>query len=432
MDAYEPFASLGLALAAGLLIGLEREQSAPEPTEKSGGSFLGGVRTHPLFSLLGALSVLLSRQFGVWPVLFGGVATVGFLVVSYADDVKRGNDRGLTSEAAFLLSFWLGALSLTEGILPQREKIFVVASLSVVVTLLLSGKDWLHTFVQKTSKEDVFATLKFLIVAVVVLPLLPNESFGPLLVLNPFKIGMMVVLIAGISFVGYLSIRLLGARRGIGLTGLVGGLVSSTAVTLSFSDRAKKEPSLLLSCALAVLLASSIMFGRVLAEVAVVNQALLQTLLVPMGMMGAGGVLASLWVAWKAKKESKGEAENVKLENPFELSSALKFALLFAGVLLVSKAATTYFGTGATYLAGLLAGLTDVDAITLSMANLAKDQLSPQVASTTIVLAVLSNTLVKGSLAISIGGWSFGRYIATGYAVALAFGGVGLGVVWLS
>lgn len=429
MEAYEPFISLGLALVAGLLIGLEREQSAPDE-EKQPSSFIGGVRTHPLFALLGALSMLLARQIGIGVSLLVLFGILAFLVVAYLDDVKRGIDRGLTSEAAFLLSFLLGALSLSERVFSTfKEKVIVVASVAVVATLLLSSKSFLHTFVQKTSKEDVIATVKFLIVAVVVLPLLPNETFGPLDVLNPFKIGLMVVLIAGISFVGYISIRLLGARRGIGLTGLVGGLASSTAVTLSFSDRAKKVPALAGSCALAVVLASSIMFGRVLIEVGVVNPALLQDLAIPTGAMTLTGLLASAFFFFRSRRQSKDGTE-VRFSNPFELSSAIKFAFLFAVVLLISKAATTYFGSSVIYLTGLLAGLTDVDPITLSMAGLAGDQVTFEVASTTIFLGMASNTLSKAGMAILIGGWAFGRSVLLAFLAILASGAAGVAVVW--
>ena len=433
MTEYEPFLSLGLALSAGLLIGLEREQSAPIDEEKPEGGFLGGARTYPIFALVGACTMLLARQAGLAVVVFGFLATLAFLVISYSHDVRTGGDRGLTSEASLLLCFLLGALALTEGVLePIRQKVFVVASLAVVSTLLLSIKPTLHSFVRKASKEDVFATLKFLVVGVVMLPLLPDRTYGPLEVINPYNLGLMVVLIAGISFVGYVAIRILGPGRGIGLTGLVGGLVSSTAVTLSFSGRARQEPRLAASCALAVVLASSIMFGRVLLEVAVVNSALVADLAVPMVAMTLAGAAASFWFYRHSKSHEKAAA-NVSFSNPFELSSALKFAVLFAVVLLAAKAATTYLGTGATYLTGLLAGATDVDAITLSMANLARrGEIGDEVAVTTILIGAASNTAVKAGLATMAGGWAFSKRIVTAFAAILVTGAVGLAVVWLT
>ncbi|MGC4120880.1 MAG: MgtC/SapB family protein [Myxococcales bacterium] len=427
MESYEPFVSLGVALAAGLLIGMERQQSA---NEDDPGNFLGGARTHPLVALVGACSMLLARQLGVVALAIGLLAVGAFVVVSYVDDVKKGRDRGLTSEVAFLLSFSLGALALSQGVIePVQQKLIAVASIAVVATLLLSIKLSLHSVLAKASKEDVFATLKFLLVAVVALPLLPDRTFGPLDVLNPRNLGLMVVLIAGISFVGYLAIRILGARRGLGLTGLVGGLVSSTAVTLSFSGRAKEEPRLNASFALAVVLASSVMFLRVLLEVAVVNQELLPRLAIPMGAMAVGGALSSA-LLYRRSRKVEASLPEIQFSNPFELSSALKFAALFGVILLVSKAATTYFGAGATYLTGLLAGTTDVDAITLSMARLAKGTISAEVAVTTILIAVASNSVVKATMATVVGGWAFGRIIALAYLVSVALGGLGLALLW--
>jgi len=261
LEPYELYVSLGLAIAAGLLIGIERELSAPR--DSADGSFLGGARTHPLVALVAGLSVLVSRETG-WPVVVAAFASlILFLVVNFFDDVRRGAERGLTSEAAFLVSFLLGALSLTRDVIRPREyKFLAVAGVAVVATALLSAKPALNPLVRRLSRQDVVATLKFLILSVVVLPLLPDRAFGPFDALNPRQIGTLVVLMAGISFLGYAAIRFLGPQRGLGLTGLVGGLASSTAVTLSMSARARDEPRLADSLALSVVLSSSIMFVR--------------------------------------------------------------------------------------------------------------------------------------------------------------------------
>jgi uncharacterized membrane protein (DUF4010 family) len=430
MEAYEPFVSLGLALAAGFLIGIERQQSAPDPSA-GGEGFLGGARTHPLFALVGAVAMLLARVHGVTVLLAAFAAVMTFLAISYSADVRKG-DRGLTSEAAFLLSFLLGALALSEGVIaPISRKIFVVSSIAVVATLLLSIKPVLHSLIQQSTKDDIFALLKFLIVAVVVLPLLPDQTFGPLEVLNPRHIGFMVVLIAGIGFVGYLASRLLGAGRGLAVTGFVGGLASSTAVTLSMSERAKAEPSLAASCALAVVLASSMMFARVVVAASAVNRDLVPLLVVPMAAMAAGGVGAMLVMFLRAPRVA-GAAAEVRFTNPFELTSALKFAALYTVVLVGAKAATQYLGTGGTYLAGLLAGSTDVDTVTLSMSQLsASGQVPREVAATTIILGAFSNTLVKAGLAVVIGGWAFGRKVLAAFAAMIAAGAAALAAVLL-
>jgi uncharacterized membrane protein (DUF4010 family) len=425
----EPFASLGVACAAGLLIGLERERS--RPTDRTADSFLGGVRTHPMFALVGGVAVLASRQVGVVAVVVPFTALVALLLASYAGDVLRDRHRGITSEAAFLLSFLLGALALTEGVIePPRARFLVVAAVAVVATFLLSAKPTLHPLARRISTEDATGTLMFLVLAVIVLPLLPDRTYGPLDVLNPFQIGVLMLLISGISFAGYAAMRLLGPERGLGLTGLVGGVVSSTAVTLSMAGRARARPEVADAAAVATLLASTIMFVRVLVVVAVVNPALDGPLLFPMGAATLGGIGACLVFWRRSRLHPARDAAALSVSNPFELASALRFAVLFALVLLGSTAATTYLGTAGTYAAGVLAGTTDVDAITLSMAKLGGAAVPLEVAATTIFLGAASNTVVKGVLAAAVGGWGYGRRVLLAQLAVLACGAAGVAVAW--
>ena len=431
MDAVSPnslYLGLGLACVSGLVIGFEREQSAPERQQR-GEAPLGGVRTHPLVSLMGGVSMLLARELGV----AGFVATFGavlvLLAISYAGDVRQGS-HGLTSEAALLLSFLLGALSTSEQLVPDvKTRVLLVLSVTVVATLLLSIKLPLHAFVARVSREDIFASLKFLIVSVVVLPLLPDQAYGPLMVLNPRSIGLMVVLIAGVGFVGYVALRVRGPQGGLALTGLVGGLVSSTAVTLSFSGRARSNPDLAAACTLAVMLANTVMFARVLVLVAVVNPALVPSVVSPLVACVVASVVVTLWV--RRRSQVRPPPSEVAFANPFELLSAVKFALIYGLVLLVSKAANLYLGTGGSYVAGVLAGTTDVDAITISMARMSLEGMDHAVAATSILLAISANTLVKAGMAVVVGGWPFGRVVLSGFLVVLAAGAVGLGVTWL-
>lgn len=427
MTGNEIFLSLGAALVAGVVIGFEREQAHVE--RKPNRPSMGGARTYPIIALIGAVAALLAQKLGLAVFVVALLGVVALVAISYFHDIQH-DERGLTSESALVLTFLLGALAMTPVLESVSQRALLVIGLSVVGTLFLSMKAPLHGFIRKVQQQDVFATMKFLLIAVVVLPLLPDRTYGPLDVLNPRKIGLMAVLIAGISFVGYVAVRLFGARKGLGLTGLLGGLASSTAVTLSFSARAKETPALSDSCAVAVVLASSIMFVRVLVAVAVVNSALLPSLSIPMLAMGLGGIAVSFFL-WRRARNAEAKAPEIELRNPFELSSALKFAALYAVVLFGSKAATTYFGSGATYLAGVLAGATDVDAITLSMANLAKTGLAAPVAVTTILLASASNTLVKGGMAVVVGGWPFARRVAAAFGVMIALGAAALAFVWL-
>lgn len=438
MESYDLFVSLGIALVAGLLIGLEREQAAIAE-EKSDGSFIGGSRTFPLFALFGALSMLVSRQIGVFALMLAFVGVLTLVGVSYAAEVFRGGDKGLTSEVALLVTFLLGALSMTTGVIePLQQKVIVVLAAAVVGTLLLSVKLPLHQFVAKATKEDVLATTKFLIVAVVVLPLLPNKGMGPFLALNPFKVGLMITLIGAVSFVGYVAMRVLGPGRGLTVTGLLGGLVSSTAVTLTFSRRAKEDPSLAPACALAIVLASTVMCARVVGLVAIVNRDMVWAVAFPMGAMTLASLAscallyrsASRAAAREGSAEQAGARSHVELHNPFALGPAVKLGALFAVVIVVSKAASAYAGERAIYLTGLLAGTTDVDAITLSVVDMAKRGLSEKAAVTTILIAVASNTMVKGALAFLLGGWALGRRALGAFGVAIVGAICGMGWVW--
>jgi uncharacterized membrane protein (DUF4010 family) len=419
MEAYEPFVSLAVALLVGLLIGMQREQSTPA-AERQDALFIGGVRTFPLYALSGALATILGQKISFWFIPMAFVAVMTPAVVAYADDVRNGRDRGITTEVAAVITFLLGCLTVSVNVIePHAKKLQVVASVAVTVTGLLSLKKPLHDMASRISHEDIFATLKFLIIAVIVLPLLPNENYGPLDVLNPFNIGLMIVLMAGIGFVGYVAIRALGAGRGMGLTGLVGGLVSSTAVTLAAAGRARENAALANACAMAAVLASSIMPVRVAIEVGAVNRDLLPTLLPPLAAMFASGLLCAYYLYRRGNSEKV--PSEVQFHNPFELGLAIKFGLLFALVLLATKAATVYLGQHGIYVAAVLAGTTDMDAITLSMANLAAaGQVDRTTAAISILLGGASNSIVKSVLAISLGGWLFGRKVLLSFLIVLA------------
>jgi uncharacterized membrane protein (DUF4010 family) len=425
----EPFLSLCVALAAGLLIGLERERAAPKDPRTD--SFQGGIRTHPIVALVGGVATLSARQLGFAPVVLAFLAIVLLLAVNYAGDVLRNGHRGITSESAFLLSFLLGVLAATRGVVePLGSRALVVAGTAVVATFLLSAKHTLHPFVRRASAEDVAATLKFLVVAVVVLPLLPDRTYGPYAVLNPYKLGLLVVLISGISFLGYATIRLLGPERGLGVTGLVGGLVSSTAVTLAMSARVRERPELAEPGALGVMLASTVMFVRVVVVVAVIYPALLGRLVYPMALGAAGGLVAS-WLLWRRSRRQPLPPSGIQLKNPFELGHAVSFALLFGAALLGTKAASVHLGAGGTIVAAVLAGATDADAVALSIADLAQGGgITIAFAAVAVFIGVASNTVAKGILALFAGGARFGRLVLGAQLLVLAVGALGAALAY--
>lgn len=428
MEQPEIFGGLAVSLGVGFLIGLQREQSAVGDPSPRG---LGGIRTYPLAALLGSTCALLAKPLGAWVVGAGLLVLLLPIAIAFADDVRRDRDRGITSEVAFVLTFLLGVLALSPDILPvPKTRFLVAAAVGVSAAALLSLKQPLHAWVARISSEDMYATVKFAVLAVIVLPLLPDKPYGPYGGVNPFHVGLLVTLIAGVSFAGYVAVRALGPGRGLGVTGLLGGLASSTAVTLSFSGRAKREPAMAALCALGIVLASAVMAVRVVAEVAVVNTDLVPALALPVGAMATAGGAAALLLRGRSGPSTTG-AEPVVFVNPFELTSALKLGAVFIAILFVSKAAQTHFGSSGMYVASALAGLTDVDAVTLSMARLELEGLDRREAVTNILLAAGMNTLVKAGMTVALGGWALGRRTLPAFAAMLAAGAAGVAWLWL-
>ncbi len=395
-----------ISLLVGALVGIERERSSEDHQK-----LFAGIRTFPLIALLGFLSGLLGTAIAPWVL---GVFAAGFMamvIVSYFLEARTGF-HGATSEVAAIVVFIL-------GVLIHHEFYIVAVATSVVLTLFLSLKAPLRQLVSHVQAEDIYATLKFAIITAIILPILPNTTLGPLDVLNPRQVWYMVVLIAGISFAGYVLVKVFGSKKGLALTGMMGGLVSSTAVTLSFSQKSREAPELGKTFASAIVLACSIMFPRILVEIAVVNRSLLAFIWPFIAILTVSGVGASMLLLFGKKKDS---TTDVDLKNPFELMSAIKFGLIFAVIIFASKAAQIYLGDGGVYLAAGLAGLTDVDAITLSMANLSKTTLSESTASVAILIAVVMNTIVKGSIAFSLGAAALRRYTLPGFGLVLITG----------
>jgi uncharacterized membrane protein (DUF4010 family) len=405
--------SIAVSIAAGGLIGAERQQAH---TGRAGSDF-GGVRTFPLVALAACLGALLQPFVGAW--LLGGLlaAVVALLAVSHA---RSSEEPGVSSEMAAIVTFVLGAVAGTPELLPDGPRFLLVAAGSATTMGLLALKRPLHGFIARVSEDDVYATAKFVLLAVVVIPLLPNRTFGPLDVINPFKVGLMIALLAGISFAGYVAARIVGSRRGLLVTGLLGGLVSSTAVTLTFAGRAKETPALAPLSAVAILAASSMMFARMIAVVGVVDVPLLGAVALPLGIMAAAGFVAAA-ILYRTDASKSGATDPVPLRNPFELRKAVQFGLLYAVVLFVAKAAQVYVGSGGLYASALLAGLADVDAITLSLTELHRSGTDASVAVTGITLAAVTNTIVKGGMALA-GGWALGRRVGASFLIVLIAG----------
>jgi len=423
MEAYENQLSLATAIAVGLLIGMEREQSKDE--RKTSG--IGGIRTYPLFALVGALATMLEPA-SMWLPLIALLGVFALVAISYAADVRGGTtgDHGVTTEVSIIGTYLLGALSTSRGVVePMAHRLILVAGLGVVIAFLLSSKERFHNLVRKVSANDFYATTKFLIVAVIVVPLLPDRDIGPLDAINPRTLGLLVVTISGLSFLGYVAMRLWGAKRGLLFGAALGGLVSSTAVTLSFSNRTKEHPALAPVAAGAIAVAWTIMLGRVGVLVVLVDPPLLRPLALPLIAM----MVASLIGLAITFRKTENVESTLELSNPFDLGSAIKVTLMFAIVLLATKAATVYLGDQGLYLASALSGTTDVDAVTVSSSKLASNEsVGALVATTSILIAVGVNTIVKLGLAAGIGGRKLGSRVGLVAALVLVSGGISLAI----
>ncbi len=404
------------ALFIGALIGIEREKR--RDAESHG---IGGLRTFILIAEIGAIGGYLSLVLSA-PWILPAVLLVvsAFVVAGYIREAQVSPGAvGLTTEAAALVTCLLGGLT-TLG----HQGLAI--GLGVVTAAALAYKQPLHGIVAKLGWDDVFAGLRLLLATFIVLPLLPDRAVDPWGAVNPRSAWLLVLLIAGLSLVGYVATRWLGANRGAAVTGLTGGLVSSTAVTLSFAKRSQVERDEALASALAagILLSWCVMCGRVVVEVLVVNRAMAADVAVPFGMMAVAAVAAA-WVFYRASRKGQAAeatvARDVPLKNPFSLTEAAKFAASFVIVMLIVKVVQERFQGQGMYALAALAGTTEVDAITLSMADYAKTG-DVAVATRAIIIAALSNTAVKCGLVLALGGPALRRPVLIGTAAFFVAG----------
>ena len=415
---------LAISIGIGFLIGLERTFSKQQNNEEEE---FAGLRTHTLIAMFGFLSALLSQFIGLW---FLGVAFSGmmaFVIISYIRLSSVNGSTGGTSEVATVLTFLLGALVFFGHIL-------LALVILVIVLLLLTYKPSLHLFVQKLSLEELRAIIQFVIISALVIPFLPDSNFGPYNLWNLKDIWKMVILVSGTSLIGYLIAKLVG-NRGTMLAGMVGGLVSSTAVTLTFSRRSKQGSKGQADTstgsfyyAMAIISACTIMFPRILFEVLIVNRNLAQQLWLPIAVITAAGFGGAFYIY--KQRQGKKEETSIPLKNPLNFGTAVKFALFFAGVMLLVKYSSENFGDEGIYVAGALSGITDVDAITLSMAKMASTPENYPIAINTILLAALSNTFVKFCMVMALGSRQLLKTAAIGF-IAVFITGLGFFVYYL-
>ncbi|MDI6895890.1 MgtC/SapB family protein [Methanocella conradii] len=396
------------ALLIGLIIGLEREIAQ----ETRQNVKFAGLRTFGIVGLIGGIAAYLTT--GGYAIFAAALAAIAALtIVAYYRSTEIEKHLGFTTETALLLTFLLGGLAYYE----QAAAII----LTIIVTILLAFKEPLHAFTYRIPKEEFYDSLKFALIALVILPVLPDKAYGPLEAFNPYQIWLIVVILTGISFIGYFLVKWFGAGLGLPLTGLMGGLASSTAVTTSMAMRTRENSELIYPAMVASTLSNMVMLLRVVFIISIFFAGLVPYVYLPVGMMCLTSILVASYFYLQGR--GNGKAGQIQLKTPFNIVPALLFAAFITIVLFISRAALLYLGSYGLFLTSAAAGLADVDAITVSTARLAASGLAdPSTAVTAIMIAVFVNLAVHSAYAFYFGTKRFGLYNAAMAAIVIASG----------
>lgn len=403
---------IALALALGLLIGIEREWEEKKPL---------GLRSFALLSVAGATSAILAASYGglvVVTALLAAAALLTSVLWQRAKDADRHS--GGTTAVAALVTFLIGAMA-ASGMWVES------VVLAGATMLLLHWKEPLHHWVDMVGAEDFEVIARFILISMVVLPILPNETFGPYAVFNPFQSWLFVVLIVGINIVGYLLFRFTSSSSGLWLAGLVGGLISSTATTLSYASISKQQKHFGTAAALVIIVASTVVYARVLVELALVAPNLVRHAAAPMATYS---VILMLIAVFVSRHIVHGDVEMPEQKNPAKLGMAVGIATVYVVILFAVALTKDLIGGQAIYLVALISGLTDVDALTLSVAqHFSEGELSANTSWRAIFLATLSNLAFKTGAAALLGSTPLRKWILGCGSTALVIG-LGLLVLW--
>ncbi len=404
-----------VALAVGLLVGMEREWRARQ--EEAAPDEHAGLRTFGLIGLLGGLAGLLQPSAGGW-IVAGLLLAISVLMIGRRQKANpSAPQEDVTTMIAALVVALLGTLA-TSG-MPQ-----LAAASAVVVVVLLNLKRTLHRWVEALSEIELRAVLRLLVISLVILPVLPDKGYGPYEALNPRTIWLFVVLISLLSFVGYLAIRILGPSKGYLATGLFGGLVSSTATTAALARLGHQDAKAVFPLAAGIALANAVMAVRMIVIVAAISPSLAVAAAWPLGWAALVALAFSL-LLWRAQKSgAKGKA--IELGNPFDIGPAIRFALLLGVIQLLAAFLEDHYGQSGLQVLAAIAGLVDVDAITLTVARGTANGSLVEPAVTALLIAALANAVFKSALL----GWSGGRIAVWGIA-AIGMMCVAGGIAWL-
>ncbi len=394
----------GIAVALGLIVGFERESAAGKPL---------GVRSFVFITVFGGLCAQLGAESRTW-VIAAGLLALGLVLAAYIKDRQL---PGMTTLLAALVMFLIGAAAVAG----YHVQAIVLGG---AVSLLLHWKQPLHRWVDKLGEEDFEIVARFILIALVVLPVLPNETFGPLDVFNPFQAWLLVVLIVAINLGGFLAFRLSSAPVGMWLAGVLGGFVSSTATTVSYAGISKRSPGLSSVAALVILLASTVVYLRIIVELSVVAPALVPSIAGPTAVFGMV-MLGICLVVYGNARRNRAHAELPERTNPAQFRMALGFAGVYVVVLFAVAMAKEFIGDRAIFAVAVISGLTDVDALTLSVGQLFDHgKLDADIAWRAIFLATLANLSFKMVVASFMGSAALRVWILCSCGLAIGAGGV--------
>lgn len=396
------------SLAIGLFIGLERERSAAAKA---------GLRTFTLVALFGTLCAMLAATTGfMWLLAIGLAAVAALIITAYSVAPAAEGDPGTTTEIALLVCYGLGAMI-------WFGYATLAIMLAIATTLLLYFKPELHGITHRLERRDLLSIMQFAVLTFVILPILPDQAYGPFKALNPHHIWLMVVLMSGLSLAGYVALRLVGQRYGAPLLGFMGGLVSSTATTLIYARHGRSDKSLASMAVLVILLANLVVIIRLGILAAVAAPAILPGLLPVLGSALALGLLAT--AHWWHKLQQGTVLPVPDVKNPAEIRISLTFGLIYAAVLFLTAWLSDYAGSNGLYAVAVASGLTDVDAIALSSLHLfTLGRLPAEQTVTAIALGLIANLAFKFGLVVFIGGSVLARRCFWGMlAIALGAGG---------
>lgn len=399
-----------MSLAIGLILGLEREYDKLK--DDSG---YAGIRTFPIVTITGYMMGVLSTAFSNWFLLLGMMAIILFLGIGQLVKTRGGVSLGMTTNLALIATFLLGVM-VSQGL--YRDSI----ATAVIMVTLLSLKTTFREIIRNITHQELFAFIKFAIIALLILPFLPNKDYGAGGLLNPFEIGSIVVIVSFLNFFGYFLVKFVGSRKGILLTSILGGIISSTAVAWNYAAKSKENPELSSEYSAGIIIASAIMYPRLVLLAVIFNPAIISELAVPSILLTLICIVPAILFMRKNKNSEQEAATKIDLGNPLNMMNALSFTAIYIVILYAVYYGNEFFGESGLYYSGIIAGLADTTAITISMAkfSLIGEQLN--LAAMVIIASTLSNTLVKLGIVFSRGSRTTSKLVGYIFGMGVVIG----------